>query len=420
MVCLSANHRTASLGMLQRLSGLAQSWRPTVARGWVMLATCNRYEVYLDIAEGHDPKRFRHQLALAAGLDQASESDIRIIGSDRVSAHLFAVAAGLESMVFGEREISGQVRRALRDAHLSGTVTPALDQLFQAATATSRQVRAVSGISTGSQSVVRVALDLAAAAIGPWKRLRVVVVGSGSHARAVVDALSLRGAMSMSAWSPSGRTLRHPAIGMLGEHALGSAFGSADLIVTSTNGLALTTARLAAARQAADARHRLLLIDLGLPNNVEPEVGALDGVELLDLATIGDHAPAPELHASARAHAAVESAAAAFDAGIQAAPVITAFRDHVQALLEQEISRVQARGNGQGWSGEATEQALRRFASVLVHGPSTRAHALAAEGRLAEVEAAIATLYDLQSPARAAREVDRPDSAVDAQYLSVG
>lgn len=412
LICLGASHRTTTFDLLERLAtGLGDAADLPGARGRVTLATCNRFELYLDIDDDGDPQHVLADLAHRSGIGASELAEgMRVMSGSRVSAHLFAVASGLDSMVFGEQEIAGQVRRALTEARHTGTATPALERLFQGATATSREVRSVSGIGQGGQSIVQLTLDLAASRLSDWRTARVLVIGSGSHARALCGALVVRGVPHMSAWSPSGRTLPHPSVGMVTGRALNRELGSADMIITSTHGLSLTTTRLALAR--GDAANRVLVVDLGLPANVDPDVAHLPGVDLLDLPTIGLHAPVPELQASARAHDLVESAAGAFEASAAASPTIAAFRAHVQELLDTEIERVRrrARGaaggsqHGAGAGGQAAadavelaERALRHFASVLVHGPSTRAHALAADGRLDEVVAAVDTLYGVRA-----------------------
>ncbi len=408
LVCLGASHRTATFELLERLAtGLENAVAPAAARGRVTLATCNRYELYLDVDDATDPASLLEDVADAAGVEvEELRHGMRVITGSRVSAHLFAVASGLDSMVFGEREITGQVRRALADAQRTRTATPPLERLFQGATATSREVRAISGISEGGQSIVQLALDLASNRVGDWRSARVLVIGSGSHARALCGALVERGVPSMTAWSPSGRILPHPAVRMVADADLDRELGAADLIITSTNGQALTTTRLALARGTTAGT--TLVVDLGMPANVDPAVAELPGVELLDLPTIGLHAPVPELQASARAHDLVESAAGAFEASAAAGPVITELRQHVMRLLDSELARMQARPGTSSETAEATERALRHFAGVLVHGPTTRAHTLAAEGRLDEVVAAVETLFGLRvgEPANDAAEDD--------------
>ncbi|MFV0426538.1 MAG: glutamyl-tRNA reductase [Beutenbergiaceae bacterium] len=428
LLCLSASHRGVGFEVLQRLSGaLPPQWVPSSARGLVRLATCNRFEVYLDLEQATEPSLLRRQLAVAAGLDAQELTGMQIIEGNRVSAHLFAVACGLESMVFGEREIAGQVRRALIQAHEHSSATRALDRLFQAAIATSREVRMVSGIGSGGPSVIQLALDVSAGYLGrshqmsrtgcptdhdrhSWDQCRALIVGSGSHARAIAAALTERGTDTIRAWSPTGQRLPHPEVQMVADTELSTVLADVDLVLTSTTGQAVTAAMVQEARipattaplsnpapltSVAPGTGPLLVVDLGLPANVDPQVGALPGVRLLDLPSIGRHAPLPDVQASAHAYELVESAATAFEASALAAPVVTVFRDHVEQLLQAELQRLRSRRNEQ--PTDLAEQALRHFAQVLVHGPSMRAHSLAADGRLAEVEAAVEALYEISA-----------------------
>jgi glutamyl-tRNA reductase len=150
-------------------------------------------------------------------------------------------------------------------------------------------------------------------------------------------------------------------------------------------------------RFAGDRRR--LVIDLGLPRNVDPAVGRRAGIELLDLETIRLHAPLPELDSHDRALALVTEAAADFVAENLAEPAIVALRTHILATLEAEIGRARARGEG-----EQTIAALRHFAGVMLHEPSVRARELASEGRAAEFVAGLGAIYGIQPVATARDE----------------
>ena len=131
---------------------------------------------------------------------------------------------------------------------------------------------------------------------------------------------------------------------------------------------------------------RVLVIDLGLPRNVDPSVGRVAGVELLDLETIRLHAPLEEFSAHADARALVGDAVAEFAADRAAGPAITALRQDVLRVVEAEISRARAHG-----AGDDVEAALRHLAGVLLHRPSLRIRELAVEGRIDEVHSALGT-----------------------------
>lgn len=150
---MTANHRNAGFDLLDRLSiGAADAAAAMVQEspfidGAVVLATCNRFEAYLDV---DDPLTAGPTLAseatieamsAATGVDADELRDaVTVLEGEEVARHLFAVSSGLESVVLGEDEISGQVRRALASARDTGTTCGPLEQLFQRATRTSRGV----------------------------------------------------------------------------------------------------------------------------------------------------------------------------------------------------------------------------------------------------------------------------------------
>lgn len=409
LVCVSVSHRTADFALLERLSASATTAEPTQGlssvRGSVVVSTCNRYESYLDIDDvpvsGEPPALTELVASLAerAGVPTAHlRSSARTITGSRVAAHLFAVASGLDSVVVGEDEIAGQVRRALTEARESGSTTPALERVFQMAQATSREVKNVTRINAAGRSMVRLALDLAESRIPAWDRANVLLIGTGAYAGTTWAALRERGVDQIGVASPSGREHvfgQRDGVAPVSASARPVALAQADLVITSTRVQALDAADLRQAR--ARAEHPVLVIDLGLPSNVDKQVAALPGVELLDLETISLHAPVAELDASAQAMDLVQQAAATFDrrsAEHDAGPTIAAYRGRVDQVLTAELDRLRAGGR----LTEETERALRHFAGVLVHEPTTRVRRLAAEGRLAEAEAAVSVLYGRAAP----------------------
>src|SRR6478609_12198916 len=130
--------------------------------GAVVIATCNRLEIYLDAARFHDAiDGVAGRLAQVTGLtaDEVSGMLKVRVGAPAV-AHLFTVAAGLDSMVVGEAEIAGQIARALREAQAAGTASPAINQLFQSAARVAKQVASETGLGAAGRSVASVALDI--------------------------------------------------------------------------------------------------------------------------------------------------------------------------------------------------------------------------------------------------------------------
>jgi glutamyl-tRNA reductase len=220
--------------------------------------------------------------------------------------------------------------------------------------------------------------------IADWSAARVVVVGTGRYAARTVEAVRARGAHDLRVFSPSGRASAFAAKhGLAPVEDFAAAAAEADVVITCT-------ADAVVHADAFTPGHRVLVIDLGLPRNVDPEVGRVEAVELLDLETIRLHAPLEEFSAHSDARAIVGDAATEFAADRAAGPAITALRTDVLGIVEAEIARARARG-----AGDETEAALRHLAGVLLHRPSVRIRELAVDGRLDEVHAALETLHGL-------------------------
>lgn len=428
LICLTASHKNAGFDMLERLSATAEHAAPRLldghpaVQGAVVVATCNRFEAYLDLdtPEGDSPVDAVHDAIRAVGDVAALEPDelrstFGFVHGNAVAGHLFAVASGLESVVVGEGEIAGQVRRSLERARKEGTTTPELERLFQRASQTSRRVKNATGIGSEGRSLVRLALDLAESRVTDWSAVRVLLVGTGRYAGASLAALRDRGVTDVSVYSPTGRGAKFAASHDIaavetGDYAMAAA--GADLIVTCTmvehhvvdrSLIELGRTELAVAErpvpvallrpregtattvegEADDAAQaeapRQLIIDLGLPRNVDPDVAGVPGVDLLDLETIKIHAPLEEFGATDAARELVERAARKFSRvgeELDLAPAVVALRKHVFDVLDAEIRRARVRGDDDG----RTEAALRHMAGVLLHTPMARSREYARAG----------------------------------------
>lgn len=400
LLCLSANHDSASFDLLEKLSVGGANVGPILMEkakfviGAVVLATCNRFEAYLDVDESTLPDALgatEHVLGALADSTGVPIGELKASveshGGDEVVQHLFAVSSGLKSMVVGEDEIAGQVRRSLVSARALGTSTSNLERLFQRASAASRGVKTRTAIGHAGRSVVKLALELASSRVVDWSTTRVLLIGTGAYAATTVAALRDRGVNSIEVYSPSGRAQPFAVrLGLIAVFELAQALATADIVVTCTSHPEpVVTPDLVSA-----GAHRLI-VDLGLPRNVDPELATIPGIELLDLETIRLHAPLEELNASSDAHGIVQSAAAEFhavEAERQAGPAIAAMRGSAFAVLEAEIERTRRRGT---WS-ERSEADMRHLMGVLLHEPTLRARGTAREGRVDEVFAAVEML----------------------------
>lgn len=432
LVCLSAHQRTTSLEDLERLSviGDAAATELTAAhdaiRGAVVLATCNRFEAYFDIADAPDPSPIP---AMDAAMERIADltdlpfrhvrQSVDFAHGNGVAQHLFSVAAGLDSVAVGEDEIAGQVRRALDSARRGGVTTSPLEHLFQRATETSRAVKNSTRLGESGRSLVRLAVELASSRVGAWEDARVLLVGTGRYAAASLAALRAVGATDIRVHSRSGRSRFAHREHLLPVSAADFAreAAAADVVVTcttTTDTYALTTEDHAAARREArgaaaaqTAQPPQLIIDLGMPRNVDPGVRAIPGVEVLDLDTIRVHAPIDEFATIDEARLIVQTAAqrhAMARRVHEVAPAVVEMREYVHSVLESEIARARSRG-----ADADTEAALRHFSGALLHGLIAQGHRLASEGSGPSWVDAARTIFPNAALPVAERRDDRRD-----------
>ncbi|WP_300267390.1 glutamyl-tRNA reductase [Microbacterium sp.] len=428
LLCVTASHKTASFEMLERLSRTPDDVAPNLLRltscvqGAVVLSTCNRFEAYVEVDEPVTAAGAVGVEAVLEAVEQSTgipaeqlEGAYAVHSGRRVAEHLFAVASGLESVVPGEGEIAGQVRRALKAARKDGTTSPELERLFQRASQAQRKVKNVTAIGRAGRSLVRLSLELADSRIADWSAERVLLVGTGAYAAVTLATLRERGAADISVYSPSGRAelfAKKHAITAVAEADYARVARASTLLITCTTatepvlgpqqlqGAASTGG--AGCPMGAPTSGSQLVIDLGMPRNVDPEIANVEGVALLDLETIRLHAPLEELQATDAARSVVRDAADTFNVvgdRQSVTPAVVAFRSHILSLMEAEIDRARARGDEDG----RVEQAMRHLAGVLTHTPTARAHELAADGRGAEFIAALETLYGISVADPAAR-----------------
>lgn len=374
--------------------------------GYVVLATCNRFEVYVDSTEFHGGV----EAAIAALTPAARTEDghrhdrpdildcIHVYADQGAVAHLFEVACGLDSMVVGEAEIVGQVRTALAGADRSATTS--LRRMFQDALSTARTVATRTDLGRHGRSLASVGLDLVEDRHGPLTGGRVLLLGTGAYAGVVVATLTRRGCTDLVVHSASGRgaafAARHP-VRLIGDAELIEALVLADAVV-AVSGAAERTLTRELVYTARRARGRLLpILDLSTRGDVPSSVADLPDIDRISLDEIGAHAPQEQAGAVLAARDVVARAVEAFEhvsRGRTAAPAVTAFRAHVMRFIEAETE--QARRRYDPATAEAVAQSLRRVSGALLHTPSIRAAELARTGDLDDYRRAMHTLFGIE------------------------
>lgn len=393
---------------------------PDIA-GAVVLSTCNRFEVYCETAPGAAPVTARENvLSTISGCSAIPRHELghslHLVTGHAMTEHLFSVGAGLDSAVVGEREIAGQLRRSLAAAQETGTASGALVRLFQGASRAARDVGALTALGDAGRSMVTVALDLATAKLGPRARsgrdqvardqagpglagLSVVVIGTGSYAGSTMALLAAGQCTEVSVFSWSGRAGAFAAARgatALTRDDLPAAVLNADVVIgCSGRGPRLGAADFRRFRQGATAG--LVVVDLALSRDFEPEAGHLPGIELISLEDVRRASPPEHADVVRQATELVREAALKFGEEQQArlmGPAIVALRGHMQQVLAGEVARVKNQ-HGCGATAEAVELALRRVVRQLLHVPTARARELAAAGRQDDYTAALEALYGL-------------------------
>jgi len=400
IVSFSASHRDLTFEVLGRLSLAASRLSETVlgrlpgAHGLVALATCNRFEVYLD--PGPAVTLGRASDVVVAEVAEASRVPADVVqavlrpreGLDTVE-HLFEVCSGLDSMIVGEREINGQVRRALAAARAAGTTSTDLEQVFQRASHVSRAVEAEAGLGAHGRSVVSVGLDLVARTAPPWREARVLLIGTGAYAGATVAALHARGCRDVRVHSRRGRAPAFAAargITAIAPDGLGSALADVDVVVACSGhlGPVVDAAVIAAARGRGAAHARgaargsdlgpgtadrpLVILDLALLRDVELRAASMPGVLLLDLATVQEHAPEAAEERVARAREVVAQGVddlARWSAERTLTAEIVRLRAESEAAARAELERSGGAGADAGKAREVRARHARALHAAI-------------------------------------------------------
>lgn len=387
MRVFSIQHHRQGLPEVERIAadidGVVDRLRnvPSVT-GAVVLSTCNRVEIILDTEGESAPGHLR--TALNEHFDTPPAWDLYL--GEAALGHVFRVAAGLDSMVVGEREIAGQLRRAMGEAQQLGHTSLPLNIAVDEALKTSRRIARETTLEGAGRSVVSAGLDLIE--LPDWSAAKVLIIGTGAYAGAVVAALRHRGVTDMAVHSASGRGAQFAESHGIGHlESLPEALSSADLVVTCRG-------RGAHCVTPADVSGPAVFLDLSLKRDVDPAVATLPGVTVVDLATIQESLGHGIAEDTRRAQAIVNEGIAEALAKLRARvvdPAVVGLRETIMGLVDDEVTRLPNRP----LSHEDAALALRRLATRLLHIPSTRAKLAAERGRTDEYLSAMAELYGI-------------------------
>jgi glutamyl-tRNA reductase len=399
LAVVGISHHTAPVEVRERLAfGASEASRALLAlrdeggiREAVLLSTCNRTEVYLfpanDEASLEAVETILRRKASGSGEADVTPFLFRQIG-DGVVRHLFQVVAGLDSLVTGEAEIQGQVREAYErstvlpvDPPMAGRV---LNRLFQSALAVGGRVRAETSIGRGAASVASVAVELARKIFGSLEGKRVLILGAGATSEIIVEALSRHGVEGVVV---ANRTYDR-AVSLARQvdgHAvpfeeMAETLSTVDIVLASTAAPHHVLTRELFRSAFPEGRRRpLLIIDIGVPRDVDPEVGEEAEVYLFnvdDLRQIVDeHVKIREgaLPGADRIIAEHENEFGAWYAAREVVPVIRRMRRRAEDLRAHELARLfQALDHLDQDDRARVEDFSRRLMNKLLHDPTVR------------------------------------------------
>jgi glutamyl-tRNA reductase len=394
LLAIGVSHKTAPVEVRERLA-LPEARAADFLRGLrgaadiqeaVAISTCNRTELYLVVGDPVEAEsRVLAMLASHAGIRPTGlASAIYSHRNCEAARHLYRVTAGLESMIVGEAEIQGQVKRAYDAALAKETLGPLTNHLFKAALATGKRVRTETGIGGRQLSIPGVGVSLARELLGDLQGREVVIVGSGETSELTARALADSGVHTVFV----ANRRRDRALGLAKRYGgssvsfdeLPQALGRADIVLAATASPHL----LLEARELAEVMHYrdhcpMLLIDLAVPRDIDAACDEIDGISLYDIddlqAVIARNRKVRQAEAR-KAEGIIEEEIQHFAAwlgSLEVLPTLAALRSHATKVAEQVV-----RENAGKWESasprdlERIDAIARAVVNRLLHDPTAR------------------------------------------------
>jgi glutamyl-tRNA reductase len=395
ILTLGISHHSAALDLRERLAVGAEQLADTLS-GWrkalckteapgelALISTCNRTEVYwharqLDCQSAR--QGLLNQVAQLGKLDSQTLAAHTYERTDLDAArHVFRVASGLDSMVLGETQILGQLKTAVRAAQQAGTLGTTLNQLFDRSFAVAKQVRSTTAVGTQSVSLAAAGVKLAQRVFGDFAGLNVLFIGAGEM---IQTAMAHFAAQQPESLTIANRTQLRAAA-LLDEHAaqflplaqVGDQLRQFDIVVTCTAS-SLPILGLGAVKRAIKSRRNrpLVIIDLAVPRDVEPEAAKLENVYLYcvdDLAQLVNVGRQARQAAVAQAEGIVDQGVASFKDWLalrEHAPLAGQLSSHIEALRQGEFERARRALRAGRDPEQVLEQLSKGMTAKLLHG----------------------------------------------------
>lgn len=401
VLVVGLSHRSASIDLLERASLDTEAAVKLSHRALetdavseaAVISTCNRVEIYVEADRFHAAiEDITRLLGEHAGMGREELArNAYVHYDDSAVAHLFTVAAGMDSMILGESQILGQVRTALHSGQAEGTVGSSLNALFQQALRIGKRGHAETGIDRLAPSTVTAGLASAGPVLDD-PQTRFMVAGAGTMAALSVRTLIERG-IEPHRIMVTNRTFQraYELVATFGVSAvrwesLDLELGVADVLISCTGAAGVVFDRERISRAIApkypdDDTRELVIVDLALPRDVAASVGELETVRLIDLAVLGGRPENADLSADvSQVRTIVDEEVHSFLAAksaSQVTPTVVALRGMATEVVEAETERLISRLSDLDERQIAeVRKGMKRVADKLIHAPTVRVQQL--------------------------------------------
>ena len=428
LVVIGLNHRTTPVELLERMAVPA----PDLAKALhvlersdnlaevAVLSTCNRTEVYARCTRFHPAvEDVRNFLTDQSSLDPDTIADhLYTYHDDAAVAHLFGVAAGVDSMIVGEGEILGQVREAWQVAEREGMIGQLLSRVFRQAVEVGKRARTHTGIGRHAVSVSSAAVAVAGERLGGLDDRRVLVIGAGDVGTGMAIALNGAGVgeIVVANRSPERAAELAARVGgrAIGLDAVSDALVESDVVLASTGvtDVLLERSEIEAAMARRDGR-ALLIVDIAVPRNVDPGVAQVFGVTLLDidgLKAFAAQSLAQRRQEIGRVREIITEELDRFRierSAREVAPLVSLLRARAEEIRGTELERFRSRlARLDPDARDAVDALTRGLVNKLLHDPTVRIKDAAGTAQGDLYADALAALFGLEDGSEAAADSD--------------
>ncbi|MEJ5176757.1 MULTISPECIES: glutamyl-tRNA reductase [Erwinia] len=401
LLALGINHKTAPVSLRERVTfspdqleqALTSLLAQPLVQGGVVLSTCNRTELYLSVEQ---QENLQEQLVTwlcdyhKLSVDEVRKSLYWHHDNDAVS-HLMRVASGLDSLVLGEPQILGQVKKAFADSQRGHSLSSELERMFQKSFSVAKRVRTETEIGASAVSVAFAACTLARQIFESLSTVNVLLVGAGETIELAARHLHQHKVKKLMIANRTRERAQALAdeVGaeVISLPEIDSRLAEADIIISSTASPLPIIGKGMVERALKQRRNQpMLLVDIAVPRDVEPEVGKLPNAYLYsvdDLQAIIESNMAQRQAAAVQAETIVVQESSEFMSWLRAQSAVETIRDY-RSQAEQVRAELEARAIAALQQGGNAEEVLRDLAhkltNRLIHAPTKSLQQAARDG----------------------------------------